>query len=202
VRPRAALPAIGLAVAVFTGFGPAWAQPAGAGPSAPPDTIPEGNTAHAAGAEAARQEGALDAASAVDLPPIPLTEAQEDRARGLEGQLKCPVCRSQSIRSSRSFMAEDMQRKVREMIAAGHSDEEIVEYFVDRFGPYILLTPPRTGFNLTAYLIPFLAVVAGGVGLLWAARRWSRTAPPPAPPPPSPTSPYHARLDRELEDSR
>ncbi|HUP19989.1 MAG TPA: cytochrome c-type biogenesis protein [Gemmatimonadota bacterium] len=155
-----------------------------------------------AGAQDPAREGSLDAASASDLPPIPLTEAQEARARDLEGRLKCPVCRSQSIRSSRSFMAEDMQRKVREMVAQGSSDEEIVEYFVDRFGPYILLTPPRRGFNLTAYLIPFLAVVAGGVGVLWAAHRWRRTGPPSPPPPPSPESPYHARLERELEESR
>lgn len=201
MRSLGPLAAAGLAALLLAG--PARSRQVEPGQTAGPvDSVLEGNTAHAAGAQVAEAEAALDAASASDLPPIPLTEAQEARARNLEGRLKCPVCRSQSIRSSRSFMAEDMQRKIREMIAEGRSDEEIVEYFVDRFGPYILLTPPRRGFNLTAYLIPFLAVVAGGAGLLWATRRWSRTSPPEAPAPPSPESPYHDRLERELEDTR
>lgn len=135
--------------------------------------------------------------------PVPLTPEQESRALHLEGMLKCPVCRSQSVRQSGSFMAEDMQRKIRELIAAGRSDEEIKDYFVARYGDWILLTPPKSGFNLTAYLIPFVAVLAGGLGLFVAARRWSRkpgsSRPRPEAPPPS--SPYLARLERELEET-
>lgn len=189
-RPLHLAAALALAVAA-----PAAAQVA-AEPAPPADTVPEANTAHAAAGEG------LDAARATDLAPIPLTEAQEARARGLEGRLKCPVCRSQSIRSSRSFMAEDMQRKIREMISEGRSDEEIVDYFVARYGEFILLTPPKRGFNLTAYLIPFLAVLVGGAGLVFAARRWSRREPPAPPAPPSAESPYVARLERELEETR
>lgn len=162
-----------------------------------------GQDAPPAGAEPpAEAPGSLDAVSASRQAPIPLTEAQEARARELESHIKCPVCRSQSIRSSRSFMAEDMQRKIREMVAAGSTDQEIIDYFVARFGPYILLTPPKRGFNLTAYLIPFFVVLAGGIGLLVATRRWTR------PRPPSPTaraisdSPYAERLERELEETR
>lgn len=171
------------------------AQDAPAGAAAGETELPEGNTAHASA-----EEG-IEAAAANELRPIPLTPAQEARARALEGRLKCPVCRSQSIRSSRSFMAEDMQRKIREMISEGSSDEEIVDFFVARYGEYILLTPPKRGFNLTAYVVPFLVVVIGGTGLVYAARRWSRREAPPPPSPPPPESPYLARLERELEET-
>ena len=130
---------------------------------------------------------------------IELTPEQESRARSLESEFKCPVCRSQSIRQSRSFMAEDMKRRVRELIAQGRSDDEIREYFIARYGEWILLTPPKSGFSLMAYVLPFLAVVAGAAMLVFAARRWrsrdgNRTTPEPPP------APYLERLDKELEE--
>jgi cytochrome c-type biogenesis protein CcmH len=150
------------------------------------------NTAHA---------GALEPQPAVQdpIPAVQLTPEQEARARTLEGELRCPVCRSQSIRQSRSFMADDMRRRVRVLIAEGKSDEEIKQYFIDRYSTWVLLTPPRRGFNLAAYLLPALVVMAGAVGLFFASRRWKRvTAGEHATPPPP--SPHLARLERELEE--
>jgi len=136
-------------------------------------------------------------------PPVELTPEQEARARRIEDDLKCPVCRSQSIRQSRSFMADDMRRKVRQLVAEGRSDEEIRDYFVDRYGQYIVLAPPKSGFNLAAWLLPFFVVVVGGVGVAVVARRWShdrsreRGEDEAAPP----DDPYLERLERELEES-
>lgn len=161
----------------------------------PAQEVQEGATAHAAGAEVAVRE-------AEPLPPRPeLTAGEERIARRLEGRLKCPVCRSQSIRQSRSFMAEDMKRRIRVLLADGRSEDEIVDFFTARYGPWILLTPPKRGFNLTAYLLPFLVVGAGAVLVTLAARRWSlrtRGAAPFEAPPPSPTL---ERLERELEET-
>lgn len=185
IRSAAAVPLLALSLA---------AAPAAAAQVAA-DSVPEGNTAHAAAA------GGIEAAAANQLAPIPLTPEQEVRARTLAGEFKCPVCRSQSVRQSRSFMAEDMQRKIRELVAEGRSDDEIREYFVARYGQYILLTPPRSGFNLTAYFVPFLVVLIGGAGLFLAARRWSRREAPPPPAEPPPDSPYLARLERELKET-
>jgi cytochrome c-type biogenesis protein CcmH len=131
---------------------------------------------------------------------IELTPEQESRARSLESEFKCPVCRSQSIRQSRSFMAEDMKRRVRELIVQGRSDDEIREYFIARYGEWILLTPPKRGFSLAAYVLPFVAVVAGAAMLVFAARRWRgqdgrRITPEPPP------APYLERLDKELEET-
>ena len=132
--------------------------------------------------------------------PVTLNEEQESRARGLEGELRCPVCRSQSIRQSRSFMAEDMRRQVRTLIAEGRSDDEIRQYFVDRYGTWVLLTPPKGGFNLAAYLLPALVVLIGATGVVLAARRWSRTSQGAETPVPPPDSPELARLEQELEE--
>ena len=160
--------------------------------AASPPSIPEPNTAHA---------DAPEPPPDAELPaPVALDDEQEARARALEGGLRCPVCQSQSIRQSRSFMAEDMRRQIRAMIAAGRTDDEIRAYFVSRYGTWVLLTPPKAGFNLAAYLLPALVVLIGAAGLVLAARRWSRVPRDARPPAPPPDSPQLARLEQELEE--
>jgi cytochrome c-type biogenesis protein CcmH len=97
-------------------------------------------------------------------------------------------------------MADDMRRKVRAMIAEGRSDDEVRDYFIDRYGTWVLLTPPRHGFNLAAYAFPAIVVLIGAVGLVVAARRWKRASRP-APPAPPPPSRHLAMLERELEET-
>jgi cytochrome c-type biogenesis protein CcmH len=156
--------------------------------------------AGAAGSVQQDQSGQL-IESKRDLVPISLTQEQETRARKLEDQFKCPVCRSQSIRQSRSFMAEDMKRRIRELVAEGRSDTEIKAHFTDRYGEWILLTPTRSGFNLTAWLLPFFVVLIGGFSLFVLARRWSRQEAPVSPPEPPPSSPHLAQLEHELKEN-
>lgn len=110
---------------------------------------------------AGRQEGPATAGV-----PVVLTAAQEKRFERLESRLKCPVCRTQSVRESSSFMALEMRARIGELIAAGRTDDEILAYFVERYGDYILLEPRKEGFGLSAYVLPLLAVIVGGALLL------------------------------------
>lgn len=134
-------------------------------------------------------------------PPVALTPEQEELAAEIESMLKCPVCRSQSVRTSRSFMAEDMSRRVRQMVAEGKSKEEIREYFVARYGDYIVLAPRKEGFTWTVWLLPFALVLGGAVTIVAVARRWHGRPPPPPPPAPSSANTYMQRLERELEET-
>lgn len=133
--------------------------------------------------------------------PVPLTPEQEELAAEIESMLKCPVCRSQSVRTSRSFMAEDMSRRVRQMVAEGKSKEEIREYFVARYGDYIVLAPRKEGFTWTVWLLPFALVLGGAVTIVAVARRWRGTPPTPPPPARSSADTYMQRLERELEET-
>ena len=133
--------------------------------------------------------------------PIPLTPDQEELAAEIEGELKCPVCRSQSVRTSRSFMAEDMSRQVRRMVAEGKSKEEIREYFVARYGDYIILAPRKEGFAWTVWLLPFALVLGGAATIFALTRRWKSRPPPAAPVAPSSQSTWMKRLERELKET-
>ena len=102
---------------------------------------------------------------------VELTSDQETRAMRLNEQLKCPVCKNQSLAASSSFIAEEMKRNIRQMVAAGQSDEEILDFFVERYSEWILLAPPKQGVNWILYAVPpvFALVVAVA---LW--RRFNR----------------------------
>ncbi|WP_299818546.1 cytochrome c-type biogenesis protein [uncultured Jannaschia sp.] len=87
--------------------------------------------------------------------------ALEARARDLSQGLRCLVCRNESIDESNADLARDMRLLVRERLAAGESDAEIVEGLVDRYGEFVLLEPQRNGANLILWGAPLLLLLAG-----------------------------------------
>jgi cytochrome c-type biogenesis protein CcmH len=95
-------------------------------------------------------------------------------------QLRCPVCRNQSVLESSSGLAREMQSVIRDRLASGETPQEVRAYFVGRYGDWILLKPEPKGINLLVYLLPAAALLFGGVLLYYRIRRWTRaTAPGP-----------------------
>ena len=74
--------------------------------------------------------------------------ALEERARALSEDLRCLVCRNESIDESNAPLARDLRLLVRERLVAGDSDAEVMAFVVARYGEYVLLTPKATGTNL------------------------------------------------------
>jgi cytochrome c-type biogenesis protein CcmH len=88
--------------------------------------------------------------------------ALEARAHALQRQLRCPVCKGQSIDESGADLATDLRHRVHELIGQGRSDAEIREYFRARYGDFILMQPPLEAVTWLLWLAPFL--VLGGAG--------------------------------------
>ena len=88
-------------------------------------------------------------------------------------QLRCPVCRNQSVGESTSELARQMQAEIRRRLARGETPEEVRAYFVSRYGEWILLQPPAKGINLLVYLLPVVALLAGAWIVFRLVRRWS-----------------------------
>ena len=115
--------------------------------------------------------GAAALAFQVDEPlPDP---AQEARARELAKVLRCLVCQNQSIAESNAPLARDLRQIVRERIAAGESDDQVVDFLVIRYGDWVLLEPPLRMTTILLWIGPFaaLALAAGGVYLALGRRR-------------------------------
>ena len=98
--------------------------------------------------------------------------ALEARARDISAGLRCLVCRNESIDESNAELAGDMRVLVRERLVAGDSNAEVVDYIVDRYGEYVLLSPKTSGSNLLLWLAGPLMLGAGLlVGGLYLRRR-------------------------------
>src|SRR3989304_6040585 len=91
----------------------------------------------------------------------PATPVSEQAVHEVAAQLRCVVCQNLSVADSPSEMAQQMRAIVRERLAAGERPEQVVQYFVDRYGEWILLSPRRQGFNLLVWLSPGVAVAVG-----------------------------------------
>ena len=122
---------------------------------------------------------ALALAAAVVGPPAaaqfvetPLADAAlETRARAINKQLRCLVCQNQSIDNSNAGLAADMRSIVRERIAAGDSDSAVMDFFVARYGDWVLLDPPFKARTLVLWLGPFVLLALGATGVLVFLRR-------------------------------
>jgi cytochrome c-type biogenesis protein CcmH len=102
-------------------------------------------------------------------------------AREIGRGLRCLVCQNQSIDDSNADLARDLRRIVRERIAAGDSDAEVVRFVTDRYGDYVLLRPPVNAVTIGLWAAPALLLLAGGaVAAAYLRRR--RAGPAEAPP--------------------
>ena len=100
----------------------------------------------------------------------------DDSVRAVASMLRCPVCQGESIQESPAALAKEMRQVVREQLASGRSSEEVKAYFVSKYGEWILLEPKAEGANLTVYLAPVVVLIGGAVLILFAVKRWTRSA--------------------------
>jgi cytochrome c-type biogenesis protein CcmH len=97
--------------------------------------------------------------------------AKEARARSLSRELRCMVCQNQSIDDSEAPLARDLRLLVRERIAAGDSDIQVIDFLVARYGEFVLLKPRLERHTLLLWLLPPLALAGGGLALWMYSRR-------------------------------
>ncbi len=126
--------------------------------------------------------------------------ATEDTVREIAAQLRCVVCQTLSVADSPSETAHQMRAIIRERLAAGDTPEQVKAYFVEKYGLWILLSPPRQGFNLLVWVVPFVGLLLG-LGLVGlAVRRWSRRLPPSGAAPAPVDEAMRARIHREMAE--
>jgi cytochrome c-type biogenesis protein CcmH len=97
--------------------------------------------------------------------------AKELRARDLSRELRCMVCQNQSIDDSEAPLARDLRLLVRERIAAGDSDAQVIDFLVARYGEFVLLKPRVNQHTLLLWLVPPLALLGGGFAMWRYSRR-------------------------------
>ncbi|HEX5750382.1 MAG TPA: cytochrome c-type biogenesis protein [Archangium sp.] len=136
----------------------------------------------------------------------PLAPALEARVQTLGKELRCAVCQGLSVSDSPSSMARAQLDKIRELVSEGKSDQEVRDYFVARYGEWVLLQPKAEGVNLLVWLGPVALLLGGAFVIFRQVRREPAAATPaastPATPPAASTDsedPYLAAVRRELD---
>lgn len=97
----------------------------------------------------------------------------EARARGLTAELRCLVCQNQSIDDSNAALARELRILVRDRLVAGDTDQEILDYLVDRYGQAVLLRPRFNASTALLWAAPVLLLVGGGILAVRVIRRRS-----------------------------
>lgn len=104
-------------------------------------------------------------------------QSLDQRAYDVGSQLQCPVCNGESVADSSSQVAANMRAVIHQKLAAGESEQQVLQYFHDHYGDTILERPPMSGFTLLIWVTPVVILLAGLLILRAVARRWAAMKP-------------------------
>ena len=110
-------------------------------------------------------------ATAGEALPLAENPALEARVMQLAEQLRCLVCQNQTIADSHAGLAIDLKQQIREQLAAGRSDADVLAYMVERYGDFVLYRPPVKATTLALWYGPFALLAVGAAAAVMAVRR-------------------------------
>jgi len=140
-------------------------------------------------------------------------EVTDDDVNRVSRELYCPICDNIPLDACETQACDDWRELIREKLAAGQSDQEIIEYFADVYGERVRATPTTQDLSLVVWILPVVGIVVGALYLVWLLQRWlargaedeSTPVPVSLPDDVSADEPevedYRARLEREISES-
>jgi cytochrome c-type biogenesis protein CcmH len=102
----------------------------------------------------------------------PHQQTLDQRVHDVASQLKCPVCQGESVADSPATLSQQMRGIIRQQLQSGKSEQEVIQYFVSRYGDRILWSPPWQGLTLLAWLVPITLLLGGTCLLVFVLRGW------------------------------
>ncbi len=147
----------------------------------------------------------IAAAPGLDEPPLedpPAEAVAVQRTHDISKGLRCPVCQGLSVADSNADAARAMHTRIDELVRQGYTRDQIEGYFVDRYGEWVRLEPPREGLNWLIWIGPVVVFVVGaGVIATRVKGADADVAPSPLPPPaPAPAAPAGDARSRILAE--
>src|SRR5881409_683683 len=116
--------------------------------------------------------------AALAVPPLAVAGPPPQAKTSLpdvEDEVMCPICGT-ALNLSSSPQADRERAFIRRQIAAGKTKEQIKDALVAQYGTEVLAEPPKSGFDLTAWLVPAVGILLAAVGIAIGLRRWRRAA--------------------------
>jgi cytochrome c-type biogenesis protein CcmH len=104
--------------------------------------------------------------------PAPAAQVSDDSVRHVASQLRCVVCQNLSVADSPSEMARQMREVIRERLGRGETEDQVIHYFEERYGPWVRLSPG----GWFVWVLPFAGLFVGLGVVLLITLRWTRRA--------------------------
>ena len=108
---------------------------------------------------------------AAEAPPAADDPALESRVMALSSQLRCLVCQNETIADSTADLAGDLRNQIRDQMKRGATNQQIIDYMVQRYGDFVLYKPPLKTTTLALWIGPFVLLVVGLVALFYRLSR-------------------------------
>ncbi len=96
----------------------------------------------------------------------------DQRTHDVAEQLKCPICQGESVADSTTYLSQQIRQSIHDQLQAGRSEQQVIQYFKDRYGDGIVWSPPTQGFTLLAWIVPVLLLILGAGVMLFVLRDW------------------------------
>lgn len=106
----------------------------------------------------------------------PSRQTLDQRVHDVASQLKCLVCQGESVADSPAMLSLQMRGVIRQQLQSGKSEQEVIQYFVSRYGDRILLSPPMQGMTLLAWAVPIVLMLGGTLLVFLVLRNWQSRA--------------------------
>lgn len=110
--------------------------------------------------------------------PILAQEPSMDEVNRVARQLNCPTCQSLNLEDCRTQTCTQWRDNIKDLLAQGYTEQEVLDWHIARFGVEVLQEPPRAGAGLFAWLLPALGLLAGSAWLFFIVKRWSKNTDP------------------------
>ena len=115
----------------------------------------------------------LSTAQAIDSGVAFEDPALQARYEHLIEEVRCLKCQNQNLRDANAFLASDLRRDIRRLLADGKTDNEIYDFLVERYGEFALYRPRKSGKTLILWLAPALFLIGGAIVVVRVIRRRS-----------------------------
>jgi len=106
----------------------------------------------------------------------PSRQTLDQRVQDVASQLKCLVCQGESVADSPAMLSLQMRGIIRQQLQTGKSEQDVIQYFVSRYGDRILLAPPMQGLTLLAWIVPIALMIGGALIVFFVLRSWQSHA--------------------------
>lgn len=129
----------------------------------------------------------------------------DDEVNRIAKNLYCPVCPNTPLDVCSTQACVGWRAQIKDMLVQGKNEQQIRDYFVEKFGQQVLGAPPAQGFNWLAYILPFVGIILGATVAWFTVRQWivrKNGSAEPAAPPENPAIPkeYADRIEKELKE--